>query len=158
MATTHYGMASTSRSRRPESGWSSFWCLLDDLYNPAGRGVDKNNLVIDHSVAILASAIFGRHLIIFYAVSWQDDANRYIVLIFKGWSVLGDHVFTETRALLNPDEPVDAARNSADRTTDDRTDGPCFLVAFFRPVRRAAHNALGINRRWCQKTGHQYAC
>src|SRR4051794_36417631 len=77
---------------RPLASWTSPK-LLDDFDNPVAARLDQDGTAVHHGVAVIARAIFGRHLVIGYAFFRQHRADADAPDVPHGVAVIAGAIF-----------------------------------------------------------------
>jgi hypothetical protein len=136
------GVVSTKRPPRRAASAS----LFDDFDDTARSRLDQNRAAIYDRVAILADAIFRRHVIIGHAVFRKDCANPHILPILIRGAPLFNHIGAKAGTLIDAKDTVYAANDSADDATYDCTDRPCRSLTVPRTALDASGDTLSLAR------------
>ena len=122
--------------------------LLYDLDNPAGPGLNQHHAVVHDSVAVLADTILRRDFVVFHARGGQHRANPDFILVSVRWRRLAHDILPEARALFDPEEASDTARNSTKHAADNSTHRSSRRSPLFRPTLSASDDALCMSPDW----------
>jgi hypothetical protein len=109
-----------------------------------GARIDQNRAVIHDRVAVIMDAIFRRHVIIGNAGFGKNGANPDIFAVVIGGAALLDDVAMKTGALIDAENPGDAANHATDDTADYRADRACGAFAFSGAALNSAGHPLGL--------------
>ena len=101
--------------------------LFDDFDDAMGARIDQDGPVVHDRIAIVADAIFRRHIVISDALLGQNGADPNVFVIPIRGAMLFDRVAAKARALIDAKDSIDAADYTADHAANDgsdRTGGP----------------------------------
>src|SRR5436305_3054897 len=138
---------------RPLASWTSPK-LLDDFDNPVAARLDQDGTAVHHGVAVIARAIFGRHLVIGYAFFRQHRADADVLAVLVGWAPLLDDVAAKARTLLDAQHPGNPADHAANGAADDGAHGTGRALAFPGAAFDTSGDALRLGKlRKCNGCG-----
>jgi hypothetical protein len=129
--------------------------LLHDFDDAVGSRVDQNRAVVHHRVAIIAHAIFRRHVVIADAGLRQDRADPDVLAISIGGTVLFDDIAVKARTLIDAQNAVNSSDHAADDTADDGADGTGRSFALSRALINPAGDPLGLRRNGKRHCGYK---
>src|SRR3954470_10948859 len=87
--------------------------------------INQHRPVVHHRVAVVANAVFGRHLIVGHATGRQHGSDPDLLLIAVWGPTLSNRILAKARALLvrkaPDDRPAHAAHDGSNGSSDDST-------------------------------------
>jgi hypothetical protein len=118
--------------------------LLDDFDDPAGSRIDQNRSVVHDRIAIFASAVFPRDVVISNAFLGQDRADPDFPAIAIRRVTPLDDIAVEAGALIDSQNTGHSSDDTTYDTADDRTDGAGGSFAISRASLNSARYPLRL--------------
>ena len=107
-----------SRPRQPEK-------LFDDLNHPVCSRIHEHRPVVHHRVAIVANAVFSRHLVVCHAAGRQHGSDSDLLLVAIRRPALKNRILAKARPLIlreaADDCTADAAYDGSNRSSNNGT-------------------------------------
>jgi hypothetical protein len=117
--------------------------LLDDFHDAASMRINQHRSIVDDRIAIFASPVFLRYVVIGHARFRQLSANPDITLVTVRWPMLLNHIAPKSRPFIDTQYSRNSANDPSDRATDDGTNWACGPLAFASTAFSASGYALG---------------
>jgi hypothetical protein len=133
---------------------------IDDFDDAVGPGIDQDRSAVDHGVAIIANAVFGRHVVIRYPLAREVSADPHIALVDVRGVMPLDDVAVKPGTLIDAQDTVDTADDATHDATNYSADWPRGAFALAGAALNSSGYALGGSdgrkekQRRCNKRSH----
>jgi hypothetical protein len=131
-------------ARRGQSpGATGLIALFEDFNDAVGAGIHEDRPAIDHGIAIIANAVFLRHVVVRDPVAGQVGTHPHIALVGVRRVMPLDDVAVKAGTLIDAEHTIDTADHATDDATDNSADRPGCAFAFAGAAFNASGYALG---------------